>query len=36
MATKNPYGNGGAVKKVFNFLKKEKFPKTLKKDFFDL
>jgi GDP/UDP-N,N'-diacetylbacillosamine 2-epimerase (hydrolysing) len=36
MTTKNPYGNGGAVKKVFNFLKKEKFPKTLKKDFFDL
>lgn len=36
MATKNPYGNGGAAKKVFNFLKKEKFPITLKKDFFDL
>ncbi len=34
--TKNPYGNGGASKKIINILKKIKITKELKKEFYNI
>ena len=34
--TTNPYGNGGAAKKIISILKKIKFMKIFHKNFFDL
>ena len=34
--TKNPYGNGGASKKIISILKKIKLDKILTKKFYDI
>ena len=34
--TKNPYGSGGASKRIISILKKIKFPFKLKKKFYDI
>lgn len=36
LGTKNPYGNGGASKKIISILKKNKFSFKLKKKFYDI